>query len=666
MVTKTRNKYLRKQRKKWYFIKRIPLKYRIAFNGAKEYKRTTGEEDLSKALEVRDILLLKLKYIFKHIDTGKTVSISKIAQKHLKDLQEFKQIQHYSDLKSNNRNMKEKDSFKPGGGRRKKFAFDKGRQVDERSLKEVSNLLKHKNIRRDHLIEYLHLLQDNFKVLHTKHLRALSSVMKLSMAEVFEVATFYAHFTIIDDGDKNIPDITVRVCESLTCSMFGSENLYKELKNKYKENVRILKAPCMGKCDFAPALEIGHNHVDNATLSKVSTAIKNKDVSPKLTNFINFSDYKQSGGYVLLKNIKNKKISFEKFHKVIADSNLRGLGGAGFPAAKKWEFVRGYPGPRMMCVNGDEGEVGTFKDKYYLDKDPHRFLEGTLIAANLVSAEKCFIYMRDEYPWIIKLLREEVLKLEKDKIVMEGFIEIRRGAGAYICGEESALIESVEGKRGIPRHRPPYVAQDGVFGRPTLVHNIETVYWLREIFEKGSDWFLSFGRNSRKGLRSFSVSGFVKNPGVKLAPAGISVKELINEYCEGMLEGHKLKAYLPGGASGGILPESLSHLPLDFDTLQEHGCFIGSAAIIVISDKVSIKNVVLNLMKFFEDESCGQCTPCRNGTTMAVNLLKKKKWNLNLLDDVSEVMTNASICGLGQAAANPLTGSIKHFYNEIK
>ena len=555
--------------------------------------------------------------------------------------------------------------FKPGDGRRKKFAFDKGRQVDAVAVEEVKTLVPYENIRRDHLIEYLHFLQDKYKFIYTKHLRALADVMKLSMSEVFEVASFYAHFTIVDEGEESPPDITIRVCESLTCSLFGAENLFSQLINKYKGSVRILKAPCMGKCDFAPALEVEHNHVDNATLDKVNDVIINKDFHPKETNFINLNKYKNDGGYSLFKKIKSNEVTYEQISNVISESNLRGLGGAGFPAAKKWEFVRANNGPRMLCINGDEGEVGTFKDKFYLDTDPHRFIEGTLIAAHIVSAEKCFIYMRDEYPGIIKILRNEIKKLIKEGLIKDNFIEIRRGAGAYICGEESALIESVEGKRGIPRHRPPYVAQDGVFGLPTLVHNVETVYWIREIYEKGPDWFLSFGRNNRKGLRSFSVSGFVNEPGVKLAPAGISVKELIDEYCGGMIRGHKLKAYLPGGASGGILPERLSNIPLDFDVLQEYGCFIGSAAIIIISDKIPMKNVAINLMKFFEDESCGQCTPCRNGTTIAVKLMKEKQWDLKLLEEVGNVMTNASICGLGQAAANPLVSVIKYFPDDI-
>ncbi|PPR31005.1 MAG: NADH-quinone oxidoreductase subunit F [Alphaproteobacteria bacterium MarineAlpha9_Bin2] len=557
------------------------------------------------------------------------------------------------------------NKYKPGEGRRKKIAFDKGRQIDPDAVDELKNLLNNIEIRRDLLIEYLHIINDHFNRLHTRHLQALAEIMKISMAEIFEVASFYAHFTIIDDEDLEIPDITVRVCESITCNLFNSDQLYDDLVKIHGRKVRILKAPCMGMCDLAPALSVRQHQVGNATVSKVSNIIETHNLKPKISKYISFSKYQSNGGYELLNNFKSGVVSYVEISDCIKNSDLKGLGGAGFPAAKKWEFVRAYSGNKMMCINGDEGEPGTFKDKYYLDKDPHRFLEGTLIAAHAVNAEKCFIYMRDEYPANIHVLRAEIKALEKNKIIPKKFLEVRRGAGAYICGEESALIESVEGKKGLPRHRPPYVAEVGVFGRPTLVHNIETVYWIREIFEKGADWFLSHKRNGSSGLRSYSVSGYVNKPGVKLAPAGISLNQLIEEYCGGMLKGHKLKAYLPGGASGGILPSTLADLPLDFGTLEKHGCFIGSAAVIILSDKVSMKNVALNLMKFFEEESCGQCTPCRNGTAMAVELMKKNIWDLELLNEVSEVMTNASICGLGQAAANPLLGVIKHFSKEI-
>ena len=421
----------------------------------------------------------------------------------------------------------------------------------------------------------------------------------------------------------------------------------------------------MGRCDVAPVVEVGHNHAVQATPDSVAAMLAVNETHAAAPEFKSFDAYKADNGYRLLQAMRSGEVSYENLADVIEKSGLRGLGGAGFPAAKKWGFVRAAPAPRLMCINGDEGEPGTFKDKYYLDRDPHRFLEGTLVAMEAVGAERCYIYMRDEYPALVDMLRTEVNRLQQEGITGPGQLEVRRGAGAYICGEESALIESVEGKRGLPRHRPPYVAQNGVFGRPTLVHNVETVYWIREIFEKGADWFTSHGRHGRTGLRSFSVSGHVRQPGVKLAPAGIALTELIDEYCGGMLEGHQLKAYLPGGASGGILPASLADVPLDFDTLQEHDCFIGSAAVVVLSDQTDMRGVAINLMKFFEDESCGQCTPCRNGTTMAVRLMQEDHWDAEVLQDLSEVMMEASICGLGQAAPNPLLSVLKHFPQEV-
>lgn len=551
----------------------------------------------------------------------------------------------------------------PGSGRRKKHAFNKGRQLDHTALAEVEDLLGGEH-RRDLLIEYLHKIQDKFGCLHTRHLRALAHWMKLSMAEVFETATFYAHFTIVDDGEEPLPPVTVRVCESLSCMMAGSEDLLARLETLGAE-ARVLRAPCMGRCDVAPVAEVGHNHVINADADSVIAAVRGGHTHASKPVIKNFASYVLDGGYKLLKGFRDGNVSYDELSETIGDAGLRGLGGAGFPAARKWQFVRAEPGPRMMCINGDEGEPGTFKDKFYLERDPHRFLEGTLIAAHAVEAERIFIYMRDEYPAIVEMLREQVRLLEAERIIPKGMVEVRRGAGAYICGEESSLIESVEGKRGLPRHRPPYVAQNGVFGRPTLVHNVETVYWIREIFEKGADWFTSHGRNGRTGLRSFSVSGRVKEPGVKLAPAGITLRELVDEYCSGMAEGHELKAYLPGGASGGILPASKADIPLDFDTLQPEGCFIGSAAVIVLSDKDDMREVALNVMKFFEDESCGQCTPCRNGTSMAVRMMQQETWDAETLRDLSEVMMQASICGLGQAAPNPLLSVMKHFPDEV-
>lgn len=552
--------------------------------------------------------------------------------------------------------------IRPGSGRRKAHQFNKGRQVDETAMAEISALLGDAP-RRDLLIEYLHNIQDNFGQLHTKHLLALANWMKLSMAEVFEVATFYAHFSIVDEGEPDLPPVTLRVCESLTCCMAGAEDLIPKLENL--DNVRVMRAPCMGRCDQAPVVEVGHNHVVNADFDSVVTAIEKGETHAHAPNIVSYVDYIADGGYTLLKDFRKGVVSYKQISEAVAKSGLRGLGGAGFPSAKKWEFVRAEPKPRMMCINGDEGEPGTFKDKLYLERDPHRFLEGALIGAHIVEADKLYIYMRDEYPAIIEMLREQVKLLEAEGIIGENSVEVRRGAGAYICGEESALIESVEGKRGLPRHRPPFVAQNGVFGRPTLVHNVETVYWLRDIVEKGPEVFTDHGRHDRVGLRSFSVSGDVQNPGVKLAPAGITLQELVDEYCGGIIEGHSLKAYLPGGASGGILPASLADIPLDFDTLQPHGCFIGSAAVIVLSDKRNMKDVALNLMKFFEDESCGQCTPCRNGTTMAVKLMGEDVWDADLLGDLANVMMEASICGLGQAAPNPLLSVMKHFPEDV-
>ena len=550
-------------------------------------------------------------------------------------------------------------------GRRKKVYFNKGRQVDKLSLNQANALLTNFfPLKKDMLIEYLHLFNDKYNGLYARHLRALAELMKLSMAEVYEVASFYAHFHLVDGENITSPEITIKVCDSVTCAMNGAEEIYKKSKLKYK-NMRVEKAPCMGRCNYAPVVEVNHNHLLKASTKTIDEAIETKDFSYKNEEFINFDSYIVEGGYKLYNKIKHNQVTFDEMTAIFSISGLRGLGGAGFPAYKKWQFVKSYKGPRLMCINADEGEPGTFKDRYYLNKDPHRFLEGTLIAAHLVEAEKCYIYIRDEYYGLIKLIEKQIEILENKNIIPEGFLLIRRGAGAYICGEESALIESIEGKRGLPRNRPPYVAEVGLFGKPTLVHNVETVYWIREIYEKGGEWFSSHGRNGRKGLRTFSVSGFVKNPGIKLTDAGITIKELINEHCGGMLDGHKFKGYLPGGASGGILPASLGDIPLDFDTLQEYDCFIGSAAIVILSDKVNMKDIGLNLMKFFEDESCGQCTPCRNGTSMAVKLMQDKSWNVELLVELSKTMNKASICGLGQAAPNPLQSIIKHFKEDI-
>ncbi len=551
-------------------------------------------------------------------------------------------------------------------GRRKKVFYNKGRQLDKASLDDAKILLdKFFPLKKDMLIEYLHLFNDKYNGLYARHLRALSELMKLSMSEVYEVASFYAHFHLVDGENIVSPEVTIKVCESISCAMYGAEEIYKIAKLKHK-NIRVEKAPCMGRCNFAPIVEVNHNHLLKANNKVIDETVLARDFSYKNDKFIDFNSYVSCGGYNLYKKIINKEVTFEQMTDIFSVSGLRGLGGAGFPAYKKWQFVKSYKGPRLMCINADEGEPGTFKDRYYLNKDPHRFLEGTLVAAKLVEAEKCYLYIRDEYYGLIKLIEDQIQILEKEKIIPKNYLLIRRGAGAYICGEESALIESIEGKRGLPRNRPPYVAEVGLFGKPTLVHNVETVYWIREIYEKGGEWFSSHGRNGRKGLRTFSVSGFVKKPGIKLTDAGITINQLINEHCGGMLEGHKFKGYLPGGASGGILPASLGDIPLDFDTLQEYDCFIGSAAVVVLSDKVNMKDIGLNLMRFFEEESCGQCTPCRNGTSMAVKLMKEKSWNKELLTELSKTMNKASICGLGQAAPNPLQSIIRHFKKDIE
>jgi formate dehydrogenase beta subunit len=559
----------------------------------------------------------------------------------------------------------------PGSGTRRGRYTNKGRQLEADALQEVGALLGDRPRERDLLIEHLHLLQDTFGGLRKRHLAALADELRLPMAEVFEVATFYAHFDVIEDDAPPLPEVTVRVCDSLSCEMAGGCALLTALSGALGGRARVVRAPCMGRCDVAPVVEVGHNHVGDASIEEIERLIAAGATEPAIpgesgsANFIGFDAYRAAGGYGLLAACRSGERSFDEIAGTIGAAGLRGLGGAGFPAARKWGVVRAAPGPRFVCINADEGEPGTFKDRYYLERDPHRFLEGMLVAAWAVGAETCFIYLRDEYPGLRLRLIEEIATLERNGLIAPGAIVLRRGAGAYICGEESALIESIEGKRGLPRHRPPYVAEVGLFDRPTLVHNVETVFWIREIVEKGADWFTSHGRHGRTGLRSFSVSGRVRDPGVKLAPAGITVRELIDEYCGGMAEGHTFKAYLPGGASGGILPASLGDLPLDFDTLQEHGCFIGSAGIIVLSQHDEMRAVAGNLMRFFADESCGQCTPCRNGTAVAVALMQNEKWDAALLKELSAAMAEASICGLGQAAPNPILSVLAHFPDEV-
>ncbi len=564
--------------------------------------------------------------------------------------------------------MKEDSQSKihPGSGRRKALEFNKGRQSDDQSIDDLKNLIPNDYFRqRDMLIESLHLIQDRYKCLKPKHLTALSELTNLPLTEIYETASFYAHFDIYKEDDLTPPDTTIRVCDGITCEMNGCKSFEKDLKDNLDSNVRVVRAPCMGRCHQAPVVEVGKKHFVNANLSLVQKALEEQDTKPVIPNYISYDDYVKEGGYKILKDCIEDKKDPMKLIEEMEQSGLRGLGGAGFPTGRKWRFVRAEDKPRLMAINGDEGEPGTFKDHHYLTRDPHRFLEGMLIAAWVVEATDVYIYMRDEYPDVIKFLKKEIKILEDNNLNIKTRIHFRRGAGAYICGEESSMLESLEGKRGLPRHKPPFPSQVGLFGRPTLIHNVETVFWVREILEKGAVWFSSHGLNGRKGLRTYSVSGRVKNPGVKLAPAGITIKQLIDEYCGGFQEGHVFKAYLPGGASGGILPAKLDNVPLDFDTLQEHGCFIGSAAVVVLSDKDNMKDIAKNLMFFFHDESCGQCTPCRNGTEKALKLMNESSWDVALLKELSSAMMDASICGLGQAAPNPMLSVIKHFPEEV-
>ena len=540
----------------------------------------------------------------------------------------------------------------------------KGRQLEDTAWDEIRALLGDAPRKRDMLIEYLHLIQDRFGCLSAAHLRALAEEMRLSMAEVYEVATFYAHFDVVKEGETPPPALTIRVCDSLSCEMAGAQALKAALEDGLDPSeVRVLRAPCMGRCDTAPVLEIGHNHIDNATPEKVKAAIEAEDTHAHIPDYEGFDTYRAAGGYGVLENLRESGDWEEVQEKVLA-SGLRGLGGAGFPSGRKWGFVRANEGTRYLAVNGDEGEPGTFKDRHYLERQPHLFLEGMLIAAWAVEAETCFIYMRDEYPAVLEILHREIAALEEAGLVKPGYIDLRRGAGAYICGEESAMIESIEGKRGLPRHRPPFVAQVGIFDRPTLVHNVETLLWVARILREGPEILNGVEKNGRKGLRSYSVSGRVKKPGVHLLPAGSTILDII-EACGGMLDGHTFKAYQPGGPSSGLLPASIDDVPLDFDTLQPLGSFIGSAAVVVLSDQDKARDAALNMLRFFEDESCGQCTPCRVGCEKAVKLMQADAWDQPLLEELCTAMADASICGLGQAAPNPIRLTIKHFADEI-
>ncbi len=576
----------------------------------------------------------------------------------------------------------------------------KGRQPEAQALAEVSGLLQPvldalgitATDRRDLLIEHLHTLNDHYRCLHDRHLVALASLMKLPMAEVFEVASFYHHFEIVKQGEAQPKVITVRVCSGLSCVTLAKQDILKRVSELLGDAVNVIEAPCVGRCEQAPVAVVNQHPVLFATPEKVLEAVKanhvshpassaattfepaalaEKSVTPDINEVVlspacvDYAAYVKQGGYALAAEVINAKRDAESLIKAMEDSGLRGLGGAGFPAGRKWRIVRDQPSPKLMAVNIDEGEPGTFKDRVYLERDPHRFLEGMLIAANVVGIAKCYLYLRDEYHGCRAILQNAIRELQANAKFTLPSIELRRGAGAYICGEESAMIESIEGKRGEPRMRPPYIAQVGLFDRPTLEHNFETLYWVRDIVQRGPQWFAGFGRNGRKGLRSFSVSGRVQHPGVKLAPAGITLRELVDEYCGGMMDGHKLYAYLPGGASGGILPARMADIPLDFDTLQPHGCFIGSAAVIVLSDRDTARGAALNMMRFFEHESCGQCTPCRVGTGKAAKLMEAAVWDNDTLEDLSNVMIDASICGLGQAAPNPIRCVQKYFPEEV-
>ncbi len=550
------------------------------------------------------------------------------------------------------------------GSRKRARAFPKGRQLDIEALDEVRALLQDRPRRHDLLIEYLHLIQDRYHYISARHLKALCEEMRLPQAAAYEVATFYHHFDVVKEGETPPPPTTIRVCESITCAIKGAEALLAALKSGVDPaKIRVVGAPCVGRCDTAPVAEVGHLFVDHATPERVQEVVKSGKRESEIPRYETLAEYRAKGGYSVLEKCRAGKLPFDTIIKEMTDAGLRGLGGAGFPAGRKWQIVRSYQGPRLMTINGDEGEPGTFKDRYYLERNPQQMFEGALIAAWAVEAERIYLYMRDEYPAVLDILAIEIAALEKAGIIEKGFIELRRGAGAYICGEESAMIESIEGKRGYPRNRPPYIAEVGLFGRPTLNHNIETLYWVPEILTKGAKWFADHGVNGAKGLRSWSVSGRVKKPGVIVAPAGITARELI-EMAGGMEDGETFKAYLPGGASGGILPESLADLPLDFGSLDKYGSFVGSHAVVVFSQRDDVADIVINLLRFFKDESCGQCTPCRVGCDKAVALLERRQWDKELLIELAQTMRDASICGLGQAAPNAFISAMQFFLDE--
>jgi NADH:ubiquinone oxidoreductase subunit F (NADH-binding)/NADH:ubiquinone oxidoreductase subunit E len=553
----------------------------------------------------------------------------------------------------------------PGSSRRRGRTAPKGRQSDPAALADVRALLGNAERRRDLLIEFLHLIQDKYGHLSARHLMALAEEMRMAQAEVYEVATFYAHFDVVKEGETPPAPLTVRVCDSLSCALAGAEELLAALPPKLGAEVRVVRAPCVGRCQSAPTAEVGHHFVDHADVASVSQAVSEHRHHPEIPAYTDLAAYCAAGGYQTLQRLRSGELTRDKLVEIVDQAGLRGCGGAGFPTARKWKSVLGEPGPRLMAVNADEGEPGTFKDRYFLETDPHRVLEGMLLGAHLVESPAVYFYLRDEYPACREILAREIAALDAAGLLSGVEVHLRRGAGAYICGEESAMIESIEGKRGLPRHRPPLPFQVGIFGQPTLINNVETLYWIRDLVERGPEWWQGQGRNGRKGLHTYSVSGRVRDPGVKIAPAGVTVRELIDEFCGGMLPGHAFKAYVPGGPSSGILPASLGDVPLDFGTLEPHGSFIGSAAVVILSDKDDIKEAALNLMRFFMDESCGQCTPCRVGTEKAVRLMAARGWNETLLTELSVAMRDASICGLGQAAPNSMTSVMKFFPSDV-
>jgi NADH:ubiquinone oxidoreductase subunit F (NADH-binding)/NADH:ubiquinone oxidoreductase subunit E len=547
--------------------------------------------------------------------------------------------------------------MRPESPRSRRERGPKGRAVDDAALVEVRALLGDRPRRRDLLIEHLHLIQDRFGCLEARHMRALAEEMRLAQAEIYEVASFYDHFDIVKEGERKPPPVTIRVCESISCMIAGAESLIEQLEAGVDaDQVRVVRAACVGRCAGAPAARVGDREVDQATVQGLLSDVRAGRTGVIVPDYVALDEYRAAGGYELYASVRAGALTPEAIIETLQASGLRGLGGAGFPPGKKWQFVRSYPGPRLMSINGDEGEPGTFKDRWFLERDPHRMLEGALIAAHAVQAERIYMYMRNEYPGVLEILRREIAALEAAGIAPAGFVELRRGAGAYICGEESAMIESIEGKRGLPRNRPPYIAEVGIFGRPTLNQNVETLWWIRDILQQGAEWFAAQGREGHPGPRSWSVSGRVKKPGVVRAPAGVTVRELIDDYCGGMLDGHAFTAYLPGGASGGILPASLGNIPLDFGgELAKLGAFVGSHAVVVFSDHDDVKAAVINLLRFFRHESCGQCTPCREGTDKMVKLLEAPGApNGPALRDLETVMRDSSICGLGQAAPNPV------------